>query len=116
MYKYNEDSHELEPYLYSTTKNIIYANSKAKAEYTNKPVADKPSWFSRLWNSLFSSDDADQNEKQKKKEEKVEQEVKAQKATDDEPSWFSKMWNSMFSSDEKSDDKEIKKKKLRLYD
>lgn len=79
MYKYNEDIHELEPYLYSTTKNIIYANSKAKAEYTNKPVADKPSWFSRLWNSLFSSDDADQNEKQKKKEEKVEQEVKAQK-------------------------------------
>ena len=41
----------------------------------------------------------------------MEQEVKAQKATDDEPSWFSKMWNSMFSSDEKSDDKEIKKEK-----
>ena len=114
MYKYNEDSHELEPYLYSTTKNIIYANSKAKAEYTNKPVADKPSWFSRLWNSLFSSDDADQNEKQKKKEEKVEQEVKAQKATDDEPSWFSKMWNSMFSSDDANQNEKQKKKEEKV--
>lgn len=106
MYKYNEENKELESYLYSTHKGTTYASSEAKVDYTNKTVVEEPSWFSKIWNSIFSSDDAEQ-EKQQKQDK---QEVKEKKDTDDEPSWFSKTWNSIFSSNDEKDgeDKEIK--------
>lgn len=106
MYKYNEENKKLESYLYSTHKGTTYASSEAKVEYTSKTVVEEPSWFSKIWNSIFSSDDAEQ-EKQQKQDK---QEVKEKKDTDDEPSWFSKTWNSIFSSNDEKDgeDKEIK--------
>ena len=90
MYKYNDDTNILEPYLYTKGKEIIYANSTAKSEYTNneKSEVDEPSWFMRFWNSLFSSgnDDIVDNADQKKNESIAE----------DEESFFGKLWNTIF--------------------
>ena len=90
MYKYNDDTNILEPYLYTKGKEIIYANSTAKSEYTNneKSEVDEPSWFMKFWNSLFSSgnDDIVDNADQKKNESIAE----------DEESFFGKLWNTIF--------------------
>ena len=90
MYKYNDDTNILEPYLYTKGKEIIYANSTAKSEYTNKEKSDvdEPSWFMKFWNSLFSSgnDDIIDNADQKKNESIAE----------DEESFFGKLWNIIF--------------------
>lgn len=97
MYKYNDDTNKLEPYLYTKGKEIIYANSTAKSEYTKKEKSevDEPSWFMKFWNSLFSSgnDDIVDNAGQKKNESIAE----------DEESFFGKLWNyiNIFSSNEK---------------
>ena len=97
MYKYNDDANKLEPYLYTKGKEIIYANSTAKSEYTKKEKSevDVPSWFMKFWNSLFSSgnDDIIDNADQKKNESIAE----------DEESFFGKLWNyiNIFSSNEK---------------
>ena len=90
MYKYNDDTNKLEPYLYTKGKEIIYANSTAKSEYTKKEKSevDEPSWFMKFWNSLFSSgnDDIVDNADQKKNESIAE----------DEESFFGKLWNTIF--------------------
>ena len=90
MYKYNDDANKLEPYLYTKGKEIIYANSTAKSEYTKKEKSevDEPSWFMKFWNSLFSSgnDDIVDNADQKKNESIAE----------DEESFFGKLWNTIF--------------------
>jgi len=108
MFKYNENTNELEPYLYTKGKEFIYANPTAKSEYTykenddNKELKkqdstdkDDKSWYSKMWNSIFSSDNESKYDDNK--------ELKKQDSTDkDDESWYSKMWNSIFSSDNES--------------
>ena len=96
LYKYDNDSDTLLPYMYSDGHKYWFANSAAKQEYTYKevPTQDKPSWWNAMWNSLkgwFSNE-----------EENTSNENTLEKSKD-EPSWLNKMWTSItnwFSSDE----------------
>lgn len=55
LYKFDRDSHKLQPYMYIACNDTVFASEDTKLEYYTDFQADVqeddgPSWYSRLWN------------------------------------------------------------------